>query len=283
MPACYAGPAPDALTGGPAYVGSYTWPAAAHDLGGFSGLEVTEDGTGFTVISDRSGRITGRFRRENGTITGIEAGPPAPLTRPDGTPLTGWRGDSEGLATGSDGTAYISFEGDHRVWAYPDFDAATPLARPEAFTRLQGNSGFEALAIDAQGRLFAIPERSGALSRPFPVWRYADGRWEQPFTLSRSGNFLPVGADFGPDGALYLLERTFTGLGFRTRIRRFTIDGDRVAKEETLLTTPLLRHDNLEGIAVWQDPTGALRLTLVSDDNFRALQRTEFVEYRLPR
>ena len=29
------------------------------------------------------------------------------------------------------------------------------------------------------------------------------------------------------------------------------------------------------------DSSGALRLTMISDDNFRAFQRTEFVEYRI--
>lgn len=39
------------------------------------------------------------------------------------------------------------------------------------------------------------------------------------------------------------------------------------------------RHDNLEGLSVWQDAQG-VRLTMVSDDNFMFFQRTEFVEYR---
>ncbi|MDA1155104.1 MAG: esterase-like activity of phytase family protein, partial [Proteobacteria bacterium] len=50
--------------------------------------------------------------------------------------------------------------------------------------------------------------------------------------------------------------------------------------EEVLLETRLRTHDNLEGISVWQDEQG-LRMTLISDDNYRALQRTEIVEYRL--
>ena len=46
------------------------------------------------------------------------------------------------------------------------------------------------------------------------------------------------------------------------------------------METRLRAHDNLEGISVWQDEQG-LRMTLISDDNFRAFQRTEIVEYRL--
>ena len=40
-------------------------------------------------------------------------------------------------------------------------------------------------------------------------------------------------------------------------------------------------HDNLEGIAVWRDRNGDIRITMISDDNYRAFQRTEFVEYRV--
>ena len=44
--------------------------------------------------------------------------------------------------------------------------------------RLQDNSGLEALAIDADGALYAIPERSGDWERPFPVYRLRDGAWD---------------------------------------------------------------------------------------------------------
>ena len=79
---------------------------------------------------------------------------------------------------------------------------------------------------------------------------------------------------------MYVLERHFAGIGgFASRVRRFTLSGDRIAREETLLETPLGAHDNLEGIAVWRGAGGRLRLTMISDDNFRFFQRTEFVEY----
>ena len=47
-----------------------------------------------------------------------------------------------------------------------------------------------------------------------------------------------------------------------------------------LLESRPLQYDNLEGISVWQDAQG-IRLTLISDDNFGLLQRTELVEYRV--
>ena len=37
----------------------------------------------------------------------------------------------------------------------------------------------------------------------------------------------------------------------------------------------------MEGISVWRDPHGRIRVTLISDDNFFPLQRTMFAEYLL--
>jgi hypothetical protein len=49
----------------------------------------------------------------------------------------------------------------------------------------------------------------------------------------------------------------------------------------TLLETGFGATDNLEGISVWRDQAGRTRVTLVSDDNFFALQRTVVMEYLL--
>jgi hypothetical protein len=46
-----------------------------------------------------------------------------------------------------------------------------------------------------------------------------------------------------------------------------------------LLRSAAGTHDNLEGLAVWRDVGGHIRLTMISDDNFRFFQKTEFVEY----
>ena len=265
------------------YLGSLTWRRAEPAFGGYSGLELNDDGTGFVALSDRGHTISGRFRREAGRIVEIRSGPLVPLQGRDGGPVAGRFIDSEGLGIAPNGQIYVSFEGIHRVWRYGALSSAPDrLKRHPAFRGLQNNSSLEALAIDANGTVYTLPERSGVLTRPFPVYRFRKGRWSQPFALSRHGPFLPVGADFGPDGRLYLLERQLAGIfGFQNRVRRFTLGTGPILAEETVLETPIGRHDNLEGLAVWADETGAIRLTMISDDNHRAFQRTEFVEYRL--
>src|SRR5690606_100399 len=125
----------------------------------------------------------------------------------------------------------------------------TLLPRPDAFAALQANSALEALAIDALGRLWTLPERSGAVDLPFPVWRFDGEGWSQPFTLPRADDgFLPVGADFGPDGRLYVLERRLGSVfGFNSRVRRYDVTGDVAGPAELLLETAPGDYDNLEG------------------------------------
>lgn len=261
------------------YIGSYVWPESAHRSGGFSAIETEAGGLGFITVSDRARMIDGRFERDaEGRITGIDIARSEPLRSGREGIMTAHLADSEGLAIGVDGRRWISFEGKARVRSETGPDGPEVLPRPEAFPHMQFNSALEALAVDEAGALYTIPERSGRIDKPFPVYRWKDGQWTIPFSLPRRDNFLVTGADFGPDGRLYLLERDFAGIGFRSRVRRFAPDG---TGEEVLLETGVGVHDNLEGISVWRDDLGRIRLTMVSDDNFRFFQRTEFVEYAL--
>jgi hypothetical protein len=269
----------------PGFVSAYHWQSDDPLFGGFSAIETGADGTAFTTISDKGAYTSGRILRDNlGQITGVTADPVRPLNGPDGLPLGKYRTDSEGLALLPDGQAYISFERDARVAYYDRVSGAgIVIPQPTAFRKMQRNSSLEALAVDAGGTLYTLPERSGDLSAPFPVYRFKNGVWDQPFAVPRRGSFLAVGADIGPDGRFYLLEREFHGLsGFSSRVRRFTIGPDALTQEETLLQTTPGQHDNLEGISVWRDASGSLRMTMISDDNRLFVQSTEIVEYRVP-
>lgn len=260
------------------------WSIPDESFGGWSGIEVDADGIGFTAISDRGLIVSGRLlRNSRGWLIGAETGPILSLAHIDGGELPRYWTDSEGLAIGPDGKVYVSFEAVDRINMYADAvaDIATELPRDPDFEGFQNNSAMEALAIAEDGTLYTLPERSGALDRPFPVYRFRDGAWDQPFTLPRRGDFLPTGADIGPDGRFYLLERRFSSsqLGFASRVRRFDLDEDGLTGEVTLFTSEPRQHDNLEGIAVWQDDLEIMHLTMISDDNFRFFQKSEIVEY----
>ncbi|MBO9454094.1 esterase-like activity of phytase family protein [Paracoccus sp. R12_1] len=266
------------------YVGTYVWRSGEDSFGGFSGLEISADGSGFHALSDRAWIYWGSIERDSqGLIRGMNVAGRAHLRDSKGKPLKpGYLGDSEGLAIGDDGRIRVSFEGLDRVAVYDDPDApARVLPRPPELPGMRVNAGLEALAIRDDGTLITLPERSGRESRPFPILQLRDGEWSRLTRLRRDPRWLPVGADFGPDGYLYLLERDFHGLlGFSTRVRRMRLTEDGPRDEEILLTTKPLQYDNLEGLSVWDDGQG-IRLTMISDDNFLIVQRTELVEYRL--
>lgn len=263
------------------YLGSYRWSMEDAGFGGYSGIELDADGTGFLALSDKGHLRRAEIARDAaGRISGVRGGPAIQLRDIEGVPLKGLVSDSEGLAIAPNGDILVSFEMRHRVRRYPDPEgAAVRVPGHPDFQQMQNNSSLEALAVDARGHIFTLPERSGVRDRPFPVYRHDGTGWDIPFSLPRSEAFLAVGADFGPDGWLYLLERAVTGPGFRSRVRRFEVSGDRVNAEEELIRTGTRVHDNLEGISVWQDDRGRIRITMISDDNFKFFQRTEIVEY----
>ncbi|PZQ97917.1 MAG: hypothetical protein DI533_12305 [Cereibacter sphaeroides] len=269
----------------PGYVGGFRWIQADANAGGYSGIEVSEDGSSFTALTDRGGLSQGRLSRdERGVISAVEAGPPQLLAQPSGEVPEGYRFDTEGLAMAEDGSLYVSAEFVARILRYARPDAAPEvLPIPPAFGLMELNGGPEPLAINAQGVLFTLPEVTTRPDGNYPVYRFRDGVWDQPFVVRGLSSFLPTAADFGPDGRLYLLERQFLGIaGFASRVRRIEIAESGIARDETLLQTAPGAFGNMEGLAVWQDAEGALRLTLISDDNFLSVLGTEIVEFRVP-
>lgn len=263
-------------------VSTHTWRSSTDGFGGFSSLEIAADGESFVTTSDKGSMAGGLLVRRHGRVVDVADQVFEQLLGENRKPQQHFETDAEGLAIARDGSRYISYEGLHLILKYAPDGSVTRVPQPKAFRGFQRNSSLEALAIDADGTLYTMQERSGSLERPFDIWRYRDGKWDKTLKLSRSGGYLPVGADFGLDGRLYILERNFNGLaGFSTRVRSFAVTERRLTDEKVLLKTTFGTHDNLEGIALWRTSEGNIRVTMISDDNFRFFQRTEFVEYRL--
>ncbi|WP_171124091.1 MULTISPECIES: esterase-like activity of phytase family protein [unclassified Ruegeria] len=280
---CLAGSAWAVETKTAVELGSFAWSDPAGWFGGFSALHVSADGQNLTVLSDRATLVRARILREGDAITGVEVTGKWPVLSSTGQPLIGSSGDSEGLAVAPDGSFFVSFERVHRVAHYSaPGSKARVLPRPKAFDQLPNNGSFEALAIDGKQRLYTLTEKGRTENGDIPVYRWNGQVWSTPFVLPQRGRFLPVAADFGPDGRLYVLERSVSLTGFRSRLRRWRLQDDTPTGEEVLFTTGMGGHDNLEGVSIWRDDRGRLRATMVSDDNFLALQRTELVEYLLP-
>ena len=247
---------------------------APNGVGGLSGLELNNDGTTFHVLADRGQILTGILLRNGDRISGYTVQNATPIRDTAGRAVTGRNADSEGIAIRSDGRVFISFERNHRIWAYDAANTSALVYTPAAaFARLPNNQGLEALAIAPSGHLVAIPE---ANTGPVPIYYYGT-EWQIKQTIDVPRGYHVTGADFGPDGLLYLLERRFTGLSFSTRLTRIGPDGD----YQLILSTPLGTHGNLEGLSIWRDGSGELRATMVSDNNESILSRGQLVEYAI--
>ncbi len=268
------------------FIATFNWTNPDFAFGGLSGVEISSDGLTVLCLSDQGKLVEARLTRdEAGQIVRAEAGEMRSLHDDKGAALKPRRADSEGMDLAADGTLYVSFEGKPaRVMRFVSLDGpAQVLPIDDGFKTLRRNAALEAVAVDTSGVVHAIPEWSAGPEAAFTVYRLIGDTWDHSFSIPRRGNFLPVAADFGPDGRLYVLERVFSGLrGFASRLRRFEVGADGLSAEMTLFETQPGVHDNLEGLSVWRDAAGHLRATMVSDDNFLIVLKTELVEYQLP-
>ncbi len=276
-----AGPGGSTPPGSAPPATAFVWRMPAAGFGGFSGLWVAPDGGRFVAVGDRGAVATGRLLRDGaGAIAGVEGAALGRLRDAAGRPLRDPWTDAEGLAVAPDGTLHVAFEARHRIvrLAAPEAPAEALPAHPD-FARLPPNKGIEALAIDGRGRLLAIPERPAGAAEALPVYRFEGGSWRRAFALPFEAPWLVAAADVGPDGGLYLLERDLRlPFGFRSRVRRFALAEAGAGGGAVLWETRAGQFGNLEGLAVWRDAAGALRLTMISDDNLLPVLTTSFVE-----
>ena len=253
-------------------------------FGGLSGLEVDGSGTGFVAISDTGMTYTGVFDRgPDKTISGVQLVHARALLFENGErPSEKKDRDTEGLAVLGAAT-YVSAESKPRLLRYDDGEIQPIIAPlPWLGEQAPSNMGFEALAIDVDGALFALPEGSLNIRAPFDLLkRESNGEWRTVYQLPRHGGFRPVGADFGDDGHLYVLSRAFNGFAFASQIVRIRFQDGTPVKSEPLFSSRFGQFDNLEGLATWRSGAGELRLYAISDDNFSAAQSTIFVEFQV--
>jgi hypothetical protein len=270
------------LAGTLAETGAFAWVTDA--VVGLSAIEVTGDGARFTALSDRGWLLRGRFERDaRGAIAGVAVEEIVPILGNDGLPVAARRvgdwSDAEGLALAPDGGCWIAFERWAHVARYPGCGGAGQWIRDHPdFAALADNRQLEALAVDAEGRLYTLPE--APQDGGFPLWRLDPAGWAVAGHVPQADGFAVTGADVDDAGRLWLLERRLVmGLWWQSRVRRLA-DIAAPGDAETLWTGGRGEYGNLEGISVWRDGTG-LRLTLVSDDNGDSGAPTQFVEFRL--
>ena len=257
------------------FVHSFAWGTSSTGVGGLSAILMDASGTRALALGDRGDLFDLKIGRGANGIESVHIQRTLVLLGNNADDSV--RVDSEGIALASDTDVFVSFELVNRIVRLnTQTGAMDSMPTPPEFRNLAKNRGLEALAIDDQGALFTLAERP---NNGFAVWRRGTSGWDQPFSLEARDGFLAVSAEFGPDRRFYLLERKITILGFQSRLRRWDIVGDAALNETTLLTTQAGQFGNLEGLSLWRDADGALRATMVSDDNFLRVMRTQLVEY----
>ena len=267
----------------PSSVISITWSMPDAEFGGWSGIDVTADGTGFVAVSDHGSMTRGTLQRRGGRLVGATSKTITPIKGDMDSWSSTFARDSEGVSLEADGRVAISYEGFTRVWRHKDPALLERIYQYPAFRDMQANGGLEAVATTADGTILTLPEVPKQADR-YQVYANDAKGWREAYTFSHDGYWRAVGADVGPDGKFYLLERQFLKIGFISRIRRFDLsETEQPMEGEILYQSPLWRHGNLEGMGVWRDSEGHMRAVMVSDNNFLPFLGTEIVEVVLPR
>ena len=271
--------------GGVRFVSALRLSSPHRGFGGLSGMMIEDDR--LTAVVDQGRFVSMQLVRDSeGRLIDVTGGEIWPMLGPDGLALDKDGGDAEGVQATPDGVL-VSFEQTHRLGLFKTLQSAERRFTPQPPDRLvRGNRSFEGLARAPDGALIVVAERAtgprAMLGRRNLGYRLARGRWSK-FTFERSEGFSPTGLDFGPDGALYLLERRFTLLGgVWMRLRRFVEPsfhtGDLGAGETLAILGPDSGIDNMEGVVVERGADGAVIVTVLSDDNFNSFQSTVLLQ-----
>lgn len=250
------------------------------EFGGFSGLEI--DNGHMVAVTDRGWWLLADLDDGPDGLRPVAAGIAA-MRDPDDRAYGGKEGDAEALTT-REGRRVVAFERDHRLMVQQSDGKLGEAIRDDRFEAMPGNGGIEALATTPGGAILMIGEEAGDAGHPMFLLRGQGGI--EARTLPKTERHEVTGADLGPDGRLYLVLRDYSVLsGVSIRIHRYDLDGDGwpvVASRAVLGAFESESGiDNMEGIALWRDGAGRTRLTLISDDNFNAVQRTLLMDFEV--
>lgn len=279
------------------YVGGLELELEDERFGGWSALDISEDGQRLLAVSDRGHWMTASLRYDGETVTGLEDLHFAAILDEAGEPVNGARADSEGLADLGDGAYAVSFEREHRIWRYElgadwsgmDDALPTPVRAPLDTDILSNNAGMEGLAVSGDW-LWAVQEHTTGDAQVHLLSRASLSEPEATGTAY----LVAMEPEFGvteldSDGAdgLYILQR-FWSRSVGNRIQIFHLDAAQIAEaaNSTELQPRLIAAiepdemtvDNFEGMAV-NRIDGETRLFLISDDNFNDSQRTLLLSF----
>lgn len=262
----------------------YIWTEDDARFGGMSALIVMQDGRNIIAGSDRGTIFSGRLmRNEIGAITSVEGLSATAIRLPSGGPVDRFKGDLESMTLFENGKLALGFEGYSRIVKLgAPAEKTEPVHRWDRFQSYFGNNAFEALATLPDGSLLAITERRGRYGMTKAY--VGQGRdWSGPHNVPVSPHYRVTGADVGPDGCLYTLERNFNLFGIKYNVVRHWQAGGLWDPEAPWFTEVLYRSargrdGNGEAISTWSDGSDMVRITVLTDNGFLPLPRTRLTE-----
>jgi hypothetical protein len=274
--------------------------ARTRHFGGYSGIALDASGRALLAISDAGSWIRATLNYDGRRLRGLSEVVLGPMLGADGKPLRAEaERDAEGMTLvdgdARKGTAYVSFELKHRIVRYP-FTAERfgppngTVTLPAAAKAMVANRGIEAMALikagKLKGTLLAFAEGRADKNGNLIGWLIG-GPTPGGILLKRIGGFDITDATPLPDGGVMLLERRFRfSEGVKMRIRLLAVSeirrGALMQGEVLLEADDSLNIDNMEAIAAHRAASGETILTLMSDDNFSALQRTLIMQFSVP-
>ena len=265
------------------------------DFGGLSGLAFL-DSTRFVMVSDEGHFVSGALALADGAPVGLDSVEIDVIRNSAGNPLPSkFSRDSEAVEVivrdGQPAAVRVGFEGLARL---ADFTltngrpggAATEVNIPDWLSAIRTNGSIESVCIappasPVAGSTLIITEGHEAIR----------GQWAATLLGNRDRGDLglailsgtnPTDCAFLPNGDLLVLERGLAFLSFTVRLRLIPAQDVRPGALMTgteLFSVSGSNVDNFEALGVRTLPAGETRVTIVSDDNFNAFQRTLLLEF----
>ena len=261
------------------------------DFGGISGIRFMDNGNQFLAITDEGKWIRATLEREGPIPKGITNSRLGTLRKANGKKLKGKRNaDAEGMEVFGD-NILIAFERNHRIerfsWQNEKLQEVSGIQTIDLNGfELENNHGPEAIAYSREtGELFVFPEGNLVGENLYRGFIIKDNEIAEVF-LAKNAYYRPTDIVFRKNGNMILLERHYNPLfGVSMRIREID-KADLTANSQLdgkVLAEASWKNqiDNMEAIALSEMKDGSTRLTIVSDNNFSAVQRTLLLEFRL--
>lgn len=270
---------------------------AHRNFGGFSGIELSKDGTKMLAVSDRGNWLKADIVYKDGIISDIVNASMAPILNAKGKVFKYWKADSEGLTkrNGSLNDVVISVERDQAIYRFK-FGKSGLKAKAMNWgsikdaDKIPANRGLEAITAlpighAYRGWMLTAAEKKLTKEGNHTAW-LVNGKQDHSLFIKRHGGYDLTDLNYLPNGDIVLLERAiglFTGPQMQIRqICGKDIKPNALVDGKKLLSANWGEAvDNMEGLAVHKAPNGEVILTVISDNNFHFLQRNLIMQFAL--